>query len=500
MTQQPTDQTRIAIIGAGFGGLGMAYYLKKAGIEGFTIYEKADDLGGTWRENTYPGAACDVPSHLYSFSFEPHFPWSCRYAPHNEIHDYQRHVALKYELMPHIRYGCEVTGAEFDEVRGVWVIRFASGAVQEAEFLVSAVGQLHRPGHPDLPGLNRFKGQVWHSADWNHDYPFYGRKVAVVGTGASAVQFVPRLASQVKQLHLFQRSPGWTIRKVDRTFTPFERRFLDAVPPLHDLDRLRIFLITEVLALAYDGVKWLEKIVTWMAKRNLEKEIQDPALRAKLTPDYPIGCKRILLSNEWLPAIARHNVELVTDAVTGVTEHGVVTADGKEREVDVLVWGTGFRATEFLAPMEVKGIDGKSLRETWKRGASAYMGMSVSGFPNFFVLYGPNTNVGSGSIIYMLERQQRYITQMIQARERMGYRYANLRPEVQQEYENEIRTRSEETTFAGDCQSWYKTADGINTNNWVGSMLEFARRTKTADVTLYETVYETATAAQRDAA
>ncbi len=488
MQQQYPDEPTVAIIGSGFGGLGMAYYLKKAGIRSFTIYEKAASLGGTWRENTYPGAGCDVPSHMYSFSFEPHYPWSRRYAPQAEILQYMKHTALKHELLPHIRFGCEVTDAEFDESRGLWVIRFADGQVQEAQFLVSAVGQLHQPAVPEIPGADTFQGVTWHSSRWNHDFQLYGRKVAVIGTGASAVQFVPEIARQVKQLDVYQRSPGWTIKKIERTFSVFERKLLDAVPPLHDLDRLRIFGILELLALALDGVKWLEKIVTWVSTWHLASQVEDPQLRARLTPDYPVGYKRILLSNDWLPALARQNVEVVTDRITGITPTGVETADGRVRDVDAIIYSTGFRTTEFLTPMEVLGRNGKSLRETWKNGASAFMGMSVAGFPNFFVLYGPNTNLGSGSIIFMLERQQRYIRQVIEAQRRDGWRYADLRPEVAAEYDLEMRERSALTTFSGDCQSWYKTADGVNTNNWVGSMIEFARRTRVADLSRYELV------------
>lgn len=479
---------RVAIIGTGFGGLGMAYYLKQAGITSFTIFEKAADVGGVWRENTYPGAGCDVPSHLYSFSFEPHYPWACRYGKQHEIVAYMQHCVQKHDLRAHMRFGCEVTGAEFDALRGLWQIQLASGERHEAEVLISAVGQLHHAAYPKIPGREKFQGKMFHSAHWDHSYDLNGKTVAVIGTGASAVQFVPEIVKQVKQLKLFQRSPGWVGPKFERTFNRFERWLLNTFPIFHDLDRLRIFFICEGLAYAYNGHAWAEKIIRSLSKLQIRIQVRDPVLRKKLTPDFAIGCKRILLTTEWLRALVKPNVEVVDDAVAEITATGVRTADGQLREVDAIIYGTGFAATDFLAPMQVRGLDGRDLRETWKQGAEAYLGMSVSGFPNFFVLYGPNTNVGSGSIIYMLERQQRYITQMIQAQQQQAWHYANLKADAEAEYNREIRQRSDESTYAGTCQSWYKTADGRNTNNWIGSMLEFRRRTLTPQLERYEIV------------
>jgi len=469
---------KVAIIGSGFGGLGMAYSLKKSGIEGFTIFEKAEDLGGTWRENTYPGCGCDVPSHFYSYSFEPHYPWAWRYAKQSEILAYQHHVADKYDLARHIRYGSEVLRADFDEARALWVLELKNGERFEAEAVVSAVGQLHQPAYPKIPGRERYQGKTFHSAHWDHSFSLKDKTVAVIGTGASAVQFVPEIAKQVKALKLYQRSPGWTFPKVEKQFSRFERWLLDNVPIIHDLDRLRIFLVCEVLAAAYNGNKMLSWLVTCVSKLQMWVQVRDPVLRNKLRPDFPIGCKRILLTNEWLRALVRPNVEVVDDAVQEITETGVRTADGKLREVDAIIYGTGFAATQFLTPMQVRGLGGRDLHEAWSKGADAYLGMAVSGFPNFFVLYGPNTNVGSGSIIYMLERQQRYLAKLLLARERENWAYVDLRIDAQIVYAREMQQRSAGTTYSGDCQSWYKTADGRNTNNWVGSMLEFSRRTR----------------------
>jgi len=489
-TNLPKAPLQVAIIGAGFGGLGLAYYLKQAGIEDFMILEKAQEVGGTWRENTYPGSGCDIPSHFYSYSFEPHYPWAYRYGKQNEILDYQRHVTRKYGIGRHIRFGCEVGGAEFDEASGLWTVQLPGGERLQARHLISAVGQLHRPAYPKIPGLERFKGKAFHSANWDHGYDLSGKRVAIIGTGASAVQFVPAIAPLVKEMKVYQRTPGWFVPKFEKAFGPFTRWLLNSLPFIHDLDRLRIFFICEALAYAYNGHKWMEKLVTLLAKTHLWLQVRDPVLRKKLTPDFPVGCKRILLSNDWLPTMARPNVEVVSDAIREVTESGVVTADGQLREVDALIYGTGFAATDFLTPMQVRGLGGQDLRAGWQLGAEAYLGMTVSGFPNFYMLYGPNTNVGSGSIIFMLEQQQRYVVQMIQAQQARGSRYADLRREAQAAYAGEMQTRSAQTTYSGNCQSWYKTAEGRNTNNWVGSMLEFRRRLRQPDFTAYRWVQQ----------
>lgn len=481
-------RTRVAIIGAGFGGLGMAHYLKQAGFEDLTIFEKKGALGGVWRDNTYPGAACDVPSHLYSFSFETGYPWSHRFARQPEILAYQQHCAERHDLLRHIRFGHELTAARFDPARAIWTLSFAGGDTLEADIVVSAVGQLHRPSIPDIPGAEGFAGLRFHSAQWPASLDLSGKRVAVVGTGASAVQFVPEIAPQVHTLHVFQRSPGWVLPMewvspgAAVPYSPLSRTLFKAIPMLEALDRTRVFNIAELLATAYNHGGAGEAIIRQLCLRNLRQQVADPVLRDRLTPDFPVGCKRILLTSRWLPALTRDNVEVVTDGIEAITPTGVRTADGVQRDVDVLIYGTGFAATDFLAPMAVTGRDGQDLRGGWQQGAEAYLGMSVAGFPNFFMLYGPNTNVGSGSIIVMLEAQQQYIVQLLQARAGRGGVALDVRPEAQARYNAEIQSRSENTTYAGDCQSWYKTADGRNTNNWVGTMREFRRRTRRPDL------------------
>jgi cation diffusion facilitator CzcD-associated flavoprotein CzcO len=470
---------RIAIIGSGFGGLAMGYYLKQAGIESFIIFEKSGDVGGVWRDNTYPGAACDVPSHLYSFSFEPHYPWSCRYGHQPEILAYQREVARKYRLTRHIQFQREAVAADFDETRGLWVVRFSNGQTYEAEVLITAVGQLHRPQIPDIPGRDSFQGKAFHSARWDHDYDFNGKTVAVIGTGASAVQFVPEIARQAQQLYVYQRSPGWCIPKFDKPFAKWQRKLLDWLPFIHDLDRWRIFWLIEFIASAMIDSRIFkraaEAYLKISAKILLWLQVKDPALRGKLTPDFPVGCKRTLLSNDWLPALARPNVEVVTYAIREITPAGVTTGDGEHRDVDAIVWGTGFAATEFLAPMQLHGLKGQSLRERWQKGAEAYLGMAVSGFPNLFILYGPNTNCGACSIIYMLERQARYAVQCIQELQARELRYLEVKPEAEAAFNDELHQRNKRTTYESGCHSWYINAEGRNTNNWVGHTNEYGR-------------------------
>jgi len=479
----------IAIIGGGFAGLAMGHYLKQAGIESFTIFEKAQDVGGVWRENTYPGAACDVPSHLYSFSFEPHYPWSCRYGKQAEILDYARHVAQKYDLRRHFRFGKEVAGAVYDAQRGLWQVQFSDGEVFEANFLVSGVGQLHRPAYPDIPGMQRFAGKAFHSARWDHSFDFSNKTIAVIGSGASAVQFVPELAKQAKQLTLFQRSPGWCIPKFDRAFNSLERMLLNNIPALYDLDRRRIFWFIEFLASSMISRGLLSRIadgvLKLLSKGLMQVQVKDPALRRKLTPDFPVGCKRTLLSNDWLRTLARPNVAVVTEAIAEITASGVRTADGALHEVDAIVYGTGFAASQFLAPMELKGGQGQSLRELWRDGAQAYLGTSVAGFPNFFMLYGPNTNLGAGSIIYMLETQARYIAQCAQAWQARGLRSMEVHSEAQHAYNEELQQRNRGTTYESGCHSWYIGPDGRNTNNCVGYMSEYGRRLRVPNLDDY---------------
>lgn len=479
---QPLAKPIIAIIGSGFGGLGMGYYLKQAGIHSFTIFEKSQGLGGVWRENTYPGAACDVASHLYSFSFEPNYPWQSRYGKQAEILSYQQHVSRKYALQSHMRFGAQLQSATFDDARSLWCLEFADGSRFEAHILITAMGQLHRPQLPKIAGLDRFKGPAFHSATWQHSVDLSGKTVGVIGSGASAVQFVPAIAPKVANLKLFQRSNSWVLPKSDRRYSAAEMWLFRKLPQLQVLDRLRIFWTYELLASALQPNRWLSKptgVAMRAASRLMaRRQVRDPKLRAQLAPDGPLGCKRMLLTNEWLPALARKNVDVISTAITEVTERGLITADGQEHAVDVLIYGTGFAATEFLAPVQVTGRDGKTLQQAWAQGAEAYLGMTVAGFPNLFMLYGPNTNLGAGSIIFMLERQQRYLVALINHLQARGAKQIEPDPAVQAAYNQQLVEKGKHSPFKGGCHSWYINAQGRNTNNWLGWMSEFALRVK----------------------
>jgi cation diffusion facilitator CzcD-associated flavoprotein CzcO len=470
--------TSVAIIGTGFGGIGTAVQLKRSGVEDLVLFERSTDVGGVWRDNTYPGAACDVPSHLYSFSFAPKGDWSRRFAPQTEIHAYLRKVAADFDILRHVRFSSEVLSASFDERSGRWRLLLAGGAVHECDVVVAACGQLSRPAVPRLPGLESFAGQVFHSAEWDHSLDPTGRRIAVVGTGASAIQFVPEIAPKALQLSVFQRSAPYVLSKPDRAYGERTRTLLRRAPLLLRLDRLRTFCINEMRSLGFNTEPRLMKGHELRFRRHLRRQVADPALRAVLTPHDPIGCKRILQSNNWYPALTLPQVEVVTEAIAEVRPEGVVTIDGVLHEADTLVLGTGFAATELLAPMEVTGRGGRQLGDAWSEGAQAYLGTTVSGFPNLFLLYGPNTNLGHNSIVLMLESQIRYLTQAVKHLRGGTTRWMEVRTDVQESFNSWLQRRLRGTVFAGGCRSWYLTADGRNTQNWPGSTLDFRRRTR----------------------
>ncbi len=473
----------VLIVGAGFGGVGMAMRLRRAGIESFTILERADNVGGVWRDNTYPGAACDVPSHLYSFSFEPYHGWSRRYAPQPEILAYLERCVERYGFRDRLRLGVEATRASFDERRGRWVVETDKDERLEADVLVTACGQLSRPATPEVPGLERFAGTVFHSARWDHGCDLRGKRVAVLGTGASAIQFVPAIAAETGRLYVFQRSAPYLIPKRDRAYREWEKRLFELVPAIQLANRLRIWLFFESLiplfTRARRGMAVMRRI--WF-EPQFKEQVTDPRLREALWPRDEMGCKRILISSDWYPTLMRPDVELVTEGVREVTEDAIVTDDGARREVDVIILGTGFATTQFLSPLEIRGLEGRELNEAWADGAEAYLGSTVAGFPNMFMLYGPNTNLGAGSIIYQLESQIAYALDAIRtlAHEGPGT-YLDVRPEVQAAYNREIQARLAGSVWNSGCRSWYVNERGRNTNNWPGTTIEFRRRTRRLD-------------------
>ena len=485
MPSREHRRPRVAIVGSGFGGLCMAIQLKRAGIDSFTILEKADRLGGTWRDNTYPGAACDSPAFAYCFSFEQKTDWSRKWSPQPEILGYMEHCARKYDVLPHIRFGTEVVDARFDADAGVWRVRTAAGETIEAEVLVSGVGQLNRPAAPALPGLARFRGVSFHSARWRHDVDLAGKDVAVIGNAASAVQFVPQIAPVVKHLSVFQRSANWMIARNDRAYGEREKRLFARFPLLARAHRWWLWFTYEQRFPVFRQNRPMSWLMTRVAERNMRECVPDAALQRALRPDYPIGAKRILISDDYYQALGRKNVEVVTGAIERVTEDGIVTRDGRSVPADVIIFATGFESTAFLVPMRIEGLEGRVLEEVWKDGAEAYLGVSVAGFPNFFMLYGPNTNLGHNSIIFMIECQVRYIMDCLRALAERDLAWLDVRTDVMRSYNERLQAILARSVWAKVGKSWYKRADGRITNNWSGSTVEYWWRTRRADLRLY---------------
>lgn len=471
----------ITIIGAGFGGLGMALELLRSGIDDFTILERADDLGGVWRDNTYPGAACDVPSPLYSWSYEPRSDWPCRFSEQADIYDYIQRVVAKYDLTKHIRFGVEVSDAEFDEQTGRWQIRTVDDDRITTDVLIPAVGQLSRPAWPNIPGIDTFTGHAFHSAEWNHEVDLTGKRIACIGTGASAIQYIPQIQPKAEHLTLFQRSAAWLLPKPDIQYSERHHTMFTTFPPSRWLERLGVWLFFEMMALALTDLPWIRTPTTKVADKFREKQVPDPVLREKLTPDYEPGCKRALFSNDYFPALGQPNVSVETTGIDAITPNGVRTADGVEHDVDVIIYGTGFKGTDFLDPMNIYGTNGRKLTDAWAdEGARAYLGMSVPHFPNLFMMYGPNTNVGSGSVIYMLESQARYIRQIIEYLHQRPGRAIAAREDTEQHWDDWLQKRLVETPW-NFCSSWYRNASGRITNNWPGATLLYRWKTRRFD-------------------
>ncbi|MCW6006510.1 NAD(P)/FAD-dependent oxidoreductase [Micromonospora sp. CPCC 205371] len=475
---------RIAILGAGFGGIGAAIRLRQQGHDDFVILDRGDDVGGTWRDNTYPGCACDVPSHMYSFSFLPNPKWSRSFSPQPEIWEYLRRCVAEHGLERHLRLRHEMRSASWD---GHWVLE-TSGGTYRCDVLILATGPLTEPALPKLPGLETFTGEVFHSARWNHEYDLRGRRVAVVGTGASAIQFVPEIAPEVERMHIFQRTPPWVLSRVDRPISRLEQRVFRTVPPAQRLARAAIYWAREL-----QGTGFLYPVVMrfgqGMARRHLRKSIADPALRAKLTPAYTMGCKRVLLSNTYYPTLTRDNVELVTDPITEVRPDAVVTADGTARPVDTIIFGTGFHVTDAPVAQLVRGRDGRTLAETWGGSMRAYLGTTVTGFPNLFILLGPNTGLGHNSVVFMIEAQLNHILKALRHLDRQGIPAIEPTPQAQQAFVSTVDRKMTGTVWLrGGCRSWYLDTTGRNSTIWPGYSWTFHLRTRRFDPAHYQAV------------
>jgi cation diffusion facilitator CzcD-associated flavoprotein CzcO len=475
---------RVAIVGTGFSGLGLAIRLKQHGMANFIALERAEDIGGTWRDNTYPGCACDVPSHLYSFSFAPNPNWSRHFSPQREIWAYLRDCAERFGVTPHIRFRHELLEAAWDEQACLWRIQTSQGPFT-ANLLALGNGPLSEPSIPAIPGLERFDGTVFHSAQWNHGHDLNGERVAVIGTGASAIQFVPRIQPQVKRLTLFQRTPPWIIPRDDHPISPESRARFRRYPFLQQFVRGGIYLQREIGALAMVYRPRLMRGAVRIAREHLAAQVSDPELRAKLTPRYQMGCKRILLSDDFYPAVSSANVEVVTQRAREVTEHSIVAEDGWERPVDTIILATGFHVTDMPAARYIRGREGRTLADGWSAGPRAYLGTTVSGFPNLFLLIGPNTGLGHTSMIYMIESQLAYILDCLRLMRQHGIQTIEPRAEVQALYNEEVQSRMRGTVWTSGCASWYLDAGGVNSTLWPGFTAEYRWRTRRFDHASY---------------
>lgn len=471
---------RVVIIGAGFSGINMGIRLKQQGITDFVILERAGDVGGTWRDNVYPGCACDVPSVAYSYSFAQHAEWSRSFAGSSEIQDYIRKCVRRYDLAPWIRLNAGVSRATFDAAQGNWALDLDNGERILARAVVSAVGGLVNPSMPEIPGLENFQGDVFHTARWRNDVNLTGKRVAVIGTGASAIQVIPSIQPRVGRLDVYQRTPPWVLPKPDFEIAERTKRLFANVPMAQKFIRNTIFSASEAVfgPLVILDTK-ASSVLEHIARRNLVSNIPDPVLRERLTPKYRIGCKRVLLSSDYYPAMTRENVRLISDPIARVTPTGIKTADGKTEKTDVIVLATGFRVDIGSAPFEIVGLNGRSLNDAWSSpGSKAYLGMSVAGFPNWFFMLGPNTGPGHTSVLVYTEAQANYIAQAIDNLFERRLRYLNVRREAQDAWHDMIQGRMKYTSWTSGCSSWYLDKHGENHALFPGLASEYVWRAK----------------------
>jgi cation diffusion facilitator CzcD-associated flavoprotein CzcO len=475
----------VVIVGAGLGGLGAAIRLRENGVQSVAILERSTEVGGTWRDNVYPGCACDVPSHLYSFSFAPNTGWTRPYPQQPEIQDYIRKVTHQYALRSLIRFNTAVQRLRWLPEQALWSVDIEGQESLLARHVVLATGPLNKPAIPDVPGLDTFAGETFHSSQWRHGVALQGKRIAVVGTGASAVQFVPEIAPGAAHVDVFQRTAAWVLPRWDQPYGTVRRWVYDNLPGLQRLSRWRVYWFNEFIGMGFMGSRFIQGMLKKLAGSHLQQQVPDPALRAVLTPDFNPGCKRLLISNTWFPTLQRPNVKLVTQGVAGVTPQGVVGADGTLYPCDVIVWGTGFKATEFVAPMHiygeasVAGGEAPELGALWRtQPAATRLGITVAGFPNLYMLVGPNTGLGHNSIIFMLECQVNYIVRALQHLKRSGKAVLRLRPDVQRDDYALVQHKMKGTVWSSGCKSWYQNAQGQIDTLWPGFTWEYWLKTR----------------------
>ena len=483
MAEELPGRVDVAIVGAGFGGLGLAIQMKRHGLTDFVVMERSGDVGGTWNSNTYPGAQCDIPSNLYSWSFALKPDWSRAYPERDEIHGYFRDCVEHFDIGGYIHLNTEMLDAEW--TGECWSIETSKGSL-EARVLVAAPGLLSEPSIPDLPGLEDFEGAYFHTADWDHDRDLAGRDVAVVGTGATAIQVVPRIKDQVRKLTVFQRTPPWVIFSLDRKVTKLAHWLYPRVPGVQRMTRTAMWAALEPIALGMTRWPGLLKGHELASRTMIRTQVKDPELRRRLTPDYAFGCKRMLLSNQWYPAVDSPNVELVSQGVEEVRERSLVAADGSEHPADTIVFATGFTPTDPPISHRLRGRAGATLAEVWKGSPQSYLATTVAGFPNLFLLYGPNSNLGHNSIVYMLESQMTYVMGALKAMRESGHNALEVRPEVQDAFNEEMQSRLARSVWdAGGCGSWYLDEHGRDSTMWPGFTYEFRQRTRAFDLDSY---------------
>lgn len=470
------QHTRVLIVGSGFSGIGLGRALRKSRFTDFVMLERGADVGGVWHSNTYPGCRCDVPSHLYSFSFAPNPEWSCTYSPQPEIRDYLRRCLDRFGLRPHLRTGVEVEDARWSEDDQLWQVATSTGP-WTAQILVSAVGPLTEPKLPDVPGIDRFQGKIMHSARWDHDHDLSGRQVASIGTGASAIQYVPEIADRAGRLFIFQRSAPWITPHDQRPITEAEREMFRTRPRRQKAARAKVYVAKELLVLGFAKRPRLMRVIEGLARKHLARQVQDPALRRTLTPDFTLGCKRIVPSNTWYPALQKPNVELVPHALREIREHSVIGTDGVERDVDTIIFGTGFHVTDIPFADKVRGRDGGLMSAAWAGSPRAYLGVSVPGFPNFFMFLGPNSGLGHSSMVYMIEAQVEHVKNAVRALDVSGSTSIEVDRHVHDAYNADLDRKLAKTVWeVGGCRTFYQDANGRNATLYPDWTFRFRRQ------------------------